>query len=230
MKKYEHIFFDLDHTLWDCDRNCAETLGELYQAHRLQATGIALEVLIEEFDKANHLLWLQFEAGEISKQAVVEGRFPLICENLGLAKGIFPTSIGQEYADLSPQKQYLVPYARELLEHIQAQGYRIHLITNGGSEQFIKLRECQIEDYFERIFTSHLTKARKPDPLIFNEALFQTQALIRESLMVGDSLRTDVRGAETIGMDVVFFNAKGKVHEQSPTYEISCLSELLSIL
>lgn len=230
MKKYRHIFFDLDHTLWDCDRNSAEALKELIEEYQLDQLGIELPPLVEAFDWANHQLWLQLDAGEISKQVVIEGRFPLVFERLEIDRSHMNPELGAAYEAKSPRKPHLVPHAQELLDHLRSRDYRLHLITNGGPEQFIKLEHAQIGHYFEGVFTSHSTQSRKPQPAIFNQALLETQALIEESLMIGDSVRADVNGAQGIGLDVILFNAKRKAHQAQPTHEVHCLSEIFGIL
>ena len=91
MKKYTHIFFDLDHTIWDFDKNAEETLQELYIIHRLGEIGLpSAELFIETYTRNNHKLWAEYHVGKITKDYLREARFRTTFLELGLAPEVIP--------------------------------------------------------------------------------------------------------------------------------------------
>ncbi len=125
-----------------------------------------------------------------------------------------------------PQKSHLLPFAREILKYL-ASYYSLHLITNGFEEiQHIKIRNSGLKPYFEALIISESVGHRKPEKAIFEHALQVTGASRRESVMIGDNLRTDIRGARESRIDQVFYNPGQHPHQEQVTYEIDCLSKL----
>src|SRR5882757_6505540 len=134
MKNYKHIFFDLDHTIWDFDKNAEETLHELYQAHQLHTIGLtSADVFIETYTRNNHQLWAQYHIGEISKDELRDARFKKTFIELGLDPELMPVDFEDAYVKLCPTKTNLFPYAHETLQYLQGK-YTLHLISNGFKE------------------------------------------------------------------------------------------------
>lgn len=226
----QYLFFDLDHTLWDCDRNAQETLDELHQEFELEQWKIPSgEKFWQLFDQVNHELWLAYEAGKIAKSALIKKRFPLLFKNLGLSENLPPLEMGLLYEERSPYKTHLVPHTQEVLRYLQPK-YQLCILTNGQAEQRIKMEASQIKAFFSHIFTSEDLGYHKPETQAFEIALEQSGASVKNTIMIGDSLRTDIEGANRMEMKSVFLNRKDKVYEGQATYEIRCLSELLDIL
>jgi putative hydrolase of the HAD superfamily len=138
--------------------------------------------------------------------------------------------IGDEYLDISPTKTLLIPHARKILDYLQSR-YKLHIITNGfQSTQEIKMKNCRLEPYFQSLTTSETVGHNKPRPEIFHQALTRVNARKKESLMIGDDLEVDITGARKFGIDQVFLNRDGIVHQDPVTYEINSLLELKGIL
>src|SRR5690606_6967352 len=111
-------FFDLDHTLWDFDKNAEETLTELFEVYKFQQLGFSSsDTFIETYTKNNHRLWAQYHMGEITKDQLRAARFHNTFIDLGIEPTLFPIQFEEDYLNLCPQKTNLFPYAIEVLEY-----------------------------------------------------------------------------------------------------------------
>ncbi len=225
----KHLFFDLDHTLWDYHTCSNETLEELWQRYKLQQLGIPLAVFMDTFYQINDELWERFHDGLIDKNIIRKERFPAVFAALHIHDPAMAASMQTEYIHTCPTKPHLVPGARQLLDHLAGR-YRLHIITNGFEEvQDIKLKSGGIAHYFEVIVTSAGAGAQKPQKEIFDFALQQAGAQRHESLMIGDNPVSDIAGAHRAGIDQVFYNPRALSCPVKPTLEIQHLNELLPL-
>lgn len=231
MKTYQHIFFDLDHTLWDYEGNAGEALEELYDHYDLGTKGMFTKAeFIRTFFEVNDMLWDDYNHHRIQRKDLRERRFPTIFKRLGLPMDLRPKHIEREYIALSPTKDKVFDYAHELLDYLSTR-YELHIITNGFNDiQSTKMSSSKIDHYFKAIVTSETAGFRKPDPRIFQLALDMSGAVVGHSLMVGDNLKADIGGARDFGMDQVFFNPGRKSHTALVTYEVAGLKELMNLL
>ncbi|MBC8082727.1 MAG: noncanonical pyrimidine nucleotidase, YjjG family [Hymenobacter sp.] len=231
MKTYRHLFFDLDHTLWDFEANADETLRHLYEQHRLARFGaFTVEEFIRVYSDINHALWRLYQGNKITQQQLRATRFPRTFVKLGLGEADSPAGISEQFTDMLPQKSAVFPFTFEVLDYLKPK-YELHLITNGFREmQYAKMASAGLTDYFQEIVTSECCGHLKPDVRIFRHALDRTGAQAAESLMIGDNLECDVLGAHNAGLDQVYFNPEKRRHFVDITYEISCLSELKAFL
>ncbi|MCB2409829.1 YjjG family noncanonical pyrimidine nucleotidase [Hymenobacter lucidus] len=230
-KPYRHLFFDLDHTLWDFEKNADETLRTLFDQHALGRFGLfTVEEFINRYRDVNHALWRMYQNNQISQQQLRSVRFVRTLTRLGLSEEDVPFNISQQFTDLLPRKSAVFPFTHEVLDYLQEK-YTLHLITNGFKDiQHIKLTSSNLTDYFQEVITSECSGYLKPDARMFSHALERTGATAAESLMIGDNLECDVLGAYNAGIDQVYFNPDKRRHFASITYEISCLSELREFL
>lgn len=229
-RKYQHLFFDLDRTLWDYDANAKETLCDIYEKYNLASKGVELDKFLHDFTRFNNILWAQFRHGEIKKEYLKVRRFYITLKSNQIKDNDLAQSASDDYLSISPEKTRLIPGAIELLEYLQGK-YHMHIITNGFTEvQFKKLRNCNLEKYFERIITSDMVKSNKPKKEIFHYALSGANAQKTTSLMIGDDWDIDIMGAKYFGFDQVYFNRDGKNLKGQATYEIHTLNELTNIL
>jgi putative hydrolase of the HAD superfamily len=229
--KYRHIFFDLDHTIWDFDKNAEETLHELYVIHKLNDIGLnSADVFIETYTQNNHRLWREYHLGNITKEALREARFKQTFLDLGVHPDVIPYGFEDEYVQLCPTKTNLFPNAHETLEYLQSK-YTLHLISNGFKEsQDIKINGTGIGKYFKHVIISEIAGANKPDPAIFQFAIDAAGTTKQESLMIGDSLEADVLGALNFGMDAIFFNPFSVSKPDEVKVQINDLKELILML
>jgi len=231
MPAYRHLFFDLDHTLWDFERCSGETLEELFYEHRMDALGaLHADAFVSTFRTINRHLWSQYGAGQITQQQLRDTRFALVLTKLGLPETDIQATLTEQYLNRCSRKPHLRPYAKELLDYLRHK-YTLHILTNGFDDvQLVKMHSSGITDYFTHIITAQKAGCYKPDGRMFDFARQLAGARLPDSLMIGDSLEADIVGARNAGMDHVFYNCDGLVHSETPTYEITCLSELMEIL
>lgn len=230
-KKYQTIFFDLDHTLWDYESNSCDTLGELYTTHGLNARGIPnVEPFLDQFRKVNNELWDLFDTGQITSDVIRRERFKRVLAHFTMVDDKLADTLSVQYLDQCPRKGKLMPGAIEILDYLAGQ-YRMTIITNGFEEiQHLKLAAGNLTAYFDHIVTSQKAGHRKPAREIFDYALVQNSTHSNEAIMVGDNLLTDIGGARRAAIDAVFFNTERVAHNGSVDFEIHNLVELKQLL
>ena len=153
MKAYQHLFFDLDHTLWDFEKNADETLRHLYELHGFGRYGFSVEQFIARYSEVNHALWRMYQANKISQKELREIRFVRALGKLGVAEDEVPADLSAQFTDLLPLKSAVFPYCHEVLDYLKAK-YTLHLITNGFQDvQHIKLASSELTDYFREYVT-----------------------------------------------------------------------------
>lgn len=228
----EHIFFDLDHTLWDFDKNAEETLHELFSIYNFHQLGFSsADVFIESYTKNNHQLWSQYHLGEINKEQLREARFRNTFIELGVEPERFPAAFEEDYIQLCPLKTHLFPHAIETLEYLQEK-YTLHLISNGFKEATkakISNADTNIQKYFTHIVISENIGIHKPHPDIFQYALKGANAEKESSIMVGDSIEADIRGAQNFGIDAIFFNPNKIIAPSDVKHQIVQLKDLMKL-
>lgn len=230
-KIYKHIFFDLDHTIWDFDKNAEETLHELYHIYRLNEIGLpSPAIFIETYTRNNHQLWAEYHTGKITKTELRETRFRRTFLELGLHPDVIPLAFEDDYVKLCPTKTNLFPHAHETLQYLQGK-YTLHLISNGFKEaSTLKIGNTNIGQYFEHVIISEIVGFNKPDKAIFEHALNLAGATKDESLMIGDSLEADIYGALNFGMDAIYFNPFNAPKPGDVPLQITHLKELTLML
>lgn len=232
MNRYQHLFFDLDHTLWDFDANSAEAIGDIFVELKIAEKG---EVKFEEFIKIyrdiNRACWDQYRKNEISKHTLRYTRFKRALGVFDIVDQELSDEFSDQYILRSPHKTHLIPGTSELLDYLLDEKYKMHIITNGFSEvQFVKIENAGLKKYFDIVLTSEMVGEKKPHAAVFHKALSLASASLEDSLMIGDNLEADVIGAREMGMDQVYYNPLGESHEELITHEIKALTELIGIL
>lgn len=229
-KKYQHIFFDLDHTLWDYEKNAEATLAELFEIFNLGSFGIAFSDFKERSTINNRNVWELYRKNIINRDTLRRKRFLDTFLDLGVEEKYFPESLPDMFLELCPKHTHLIDGTKEVIGYLHEK-YQLHIITNGFEEsQYKKLQNCDILGYFDKIITADKAGAKKPEPEIFEYSLNLANAEANQSLMVGDELEFDIRGAQNFGIDQVYFNPDNNPHQNLPTYSITHLKELITIL
>jgi len=228
--KYRHLFFDLDHTIWDFEKNSAEALQELHQSYGLAERGVLdFEYFLERYRYHNEYYWEKYRNGLVDKSTLRVERFHQTLLEFGLKSRSLAKTMEEDYLAISPYKQNLFEGALEVLANL-VDKYKLHIITNGFNEvQFIKIRQSGLEPFFEEVITSEQVGVRKPDPRIYEVAMKRAGAKLEESSMIGDNFNADIQGAINVGMDHVYFNPHGDSLADQVQYEIRHLKELLRI-
>lgn len=230
MSAYKHLFFDLDHTLWDFEKNAEESLTELYQRHHLHKRQITATDFVQTYSRINSEMWELYHQGIIDKENLRTQRFVKTFVELGIEEQHVPNGLWDEYLELLPLRTNLLPHASDVLERFSG-NFRMSIITNGFKEvQRHKMINSNIYHYFDHVLISEEVGFQKPDKEIFELALNLHGAKPDEVLMIGDSLHADIQGAINSGIHSVYFNPEKKAGNHSATFEISSLHQLPEIV
>lgn len=230
MKTYKHIFFDLDNTLWDFEKNSSETLISILEEFRLQDVISDQQLFVEKFNYFNDLLWDEMKAGNIKKPELRMKRFVMLFDFFNIKDEDLVGQVSRYYLNTNPTKKALLPGAMEILTYLNKK-YNMYIISNGFYDvQMTKLISSGISKYFLKTFTSDRIGMAKPKPGIYNYSLSSVNARKAESIMVGDNAINDVHGSHHARIDSVYFNRNGIATEILPTYEITELIQLKDIL
>ncbi len=230
--KYKHLFFDLDHTLWDFDANARTTLEQLHLEMNLPEKGIHdFDLFHKNYLAHNERLWAQYRTGHIKQDELRLKRMWFSLLDFNIDDKELAMQLNELFLQLLPARTILFPDALEVLQYLADKGYRLHLITNGFEEvQHNKLKHSGLARFFKVVVTSECSNSLKPQKEIFDYALNKTGARVEESLMIGDALDVDVAGAFNAGMDAVHVNYNGIEQDIKPTYTIYHLKELKDFL
>lgn len=226
-----HIFFDLDRTLWDFETNSHEELVNLYHVHKLHQRGISLQnEFIKVYKKINHQCWEDYRKNLITKEKLRSERFMKTLLHFGIDDKKLANELGDDYVHNSPNRTILIDGAIDLLEALKDH-FHMHIITNGFEEvQWVKLRNSKLLPYFKEVITSEAVGVKKPDPKIFQFAVEKANATVVESVMIGDDLKTDIIGAIQIGMKCIYYNPHGNVNKYPVWREVKSLLKIKEIL
>ena len=230
--KYRHIFFDLDHTLWDFDANAKESLAELYVSFSLEAKLISpFELFYATYLKHNKILWDRFEKGFITSEELKWKRMWRSLLDFKIGDELLAKEMSASFLEILPTKKKVFDYTFEILDYLIEKKYSLHLITNGFEKtQLCKLNNAQLDRYFTHIITSEISNSMKPQKEIFEYALRKVKGNNTESIMIGDNQNADITGALNAGIDTVFVNHINADCSTKPTHTIYHLKELESIL
>jgi putative hydrolase of the HAD superfamily len=230
--KYRHLFFDLDHTLWDFDANAKESLLELYQFFKLESKAIrSFDFFYTTYLTHNATLWSRYEKGYITNEELKWKRMWRTLLDFQIADEVLSKEMSAHFLEILPTKKKVFDYTFEILDYLVEKKYSINLITNGFEKtQQSKLNNANLSKYFSHVITSELSNSMKPKKEIFEYAVNKSGGKMKESLMIGDNLNADIFGAKNAGMDTVFVNHINAEATADPTYVIRHLKELESIL
>ncbi len=232
MKNYEHLFFDLDHTLWDFEQNAQDCLIEIYDHFDLAALGLTdVNAFCQTFSAANYHYWALLEQKMITADQLRRGRFKTTFANLGIEiEETFGLVINDFFLKALPHKKALIEGAIEVLDYLKPK-YSLHILSNGYEAlQMQKMESAGIAHYFEEIITFDKAKALKPDKAIFDYALKASNAALSSSLMIGDNYEADIKGAIKAEFSTVFYNPAGQKTVEKPTFDILKLVEMKQFL
>lgn len=230
MSTYRHIFFDLDHTLWDFTTNSRATLAELHADLDLGERGVpGADELVSVYEEMNKVLWGQYEQGHLPKEVMRVLRFRNTLLHFGVRERGLAETMSHEYLERCPRRTVLHEGAASLLNDLHPH-YRLHIISNGFEEvQRVKLKSAGIEALFHTVVTSERAGASKPSPRIFEHAGKRAGARAEHCLMVGDNAISDMLGARQVGWDHAHFAAE-TAPDPEATYRVHRLDDLRGLL
>ena len=223
----KNVLLDLDDTLLDFHRAEAEAIR-----HTLAEIGIdPTDETIRLYSKINRGCWEKLELGEYTRDEVLHKRFDILFDTLSTSGDSHATQKLYEYR-LSLGAYYL-DGAEELLDELYGK-YRLYLATNGiVNVQSRRIKDSGIGKYFDGIFVSERIGYNKPDKRFFDIAFSEIPSFKHEeTVIVGDSLTSDIKGGLNAGIKTVFFNPSKQKNNTdiTPDYEISSLAELTELL
>ena len=200
----KHIFFDLDHTLWDFDKNSALTFEKIFKLNKL---AVNLTDFLETYVPINLEYWKLYREEKVDKKTLKFARLNDAFKALEIeVSARMVHKLSEDYITYLSSFNHLFIGTIELLEYLTPK-YQLHIITNGFKEaQQAKLNQSNIDHYFETVTNSEMVGVKKPNPKIFKHALKMANASIENSLMIGDNLEADVLGALNLGVDAICFN------------------------
>lgn len=225
--KITDVFFDLDHTLWDFEKNSALTFKKIFKQLQIN---LQLHDFISAYQSINHYYWKLYRENKISQKELRHKR--LIRTFQAIDHPFDPKSIdtiSDHYILHLSTFSNLFEGTISLLEELRVK-YRLHIITNGfEAVQHHKIKNSGLSPYFKNIFTAEKVGYKKPHPIIFEHALSETRTSAQKSLMVGDSLEADILGALNSGMQAIHFNSHNEpFHDHCPVVE--SLEEIKALL
>ena len=218
-----HVFFDLDHTLWDFDKNSGLTFKKIFELNDIE---LDLIEFLKVYEPINFEYWKLYREEKIDKASLRYKRLSDTFDRLNYTvKSRVINKLSEDYIENLCAYNHLFDGTIEILDYL-APKYKLHIITNGFKEvQQGKLNNSNIEHYFETVTNSEMVGVKKPNPKIFNHALTLANANINESIMIGDNLEADVLGALDMGLDAICFN----YHKEHLTNGMKFVDNLLDL-
>lgn len=212
----KHIFFDLDHTLWDFETNSSKTFALIFERNELD---LNFNDFIEVYKPINHKYWKLFREDKVSKKELRYFRLKEAFDAINFkASDEVIHTLSKDYITFLSQHNALFDNAIEVLEYL-GDRYNLHIITNGFEEvQYKKMHNSKLLPFFDKIITSEKVGVKKPNPKIFEYAMEISGALSNESIMIGDNFEADILGAINAGMQAIFCEFNGEIAtEEVPT-------------
>ena len=204
MKTITDIFFDLDHTLWDFDRNSAFAFKEIFKLNTIE---VNFEEFLEVYSPINFEYWKWYREDRVTKAQLRYGRFKKTFDalNIQVTDDVID-KLSHDYIDHLPNHNHLFDNTIEVLSYLHDK-YNLHIITNGFEEvQTKKLVNSKIDHFFKVVVTSEAAGVKKPHPKIFEYAFAKANTSPQQSMMIGDTYEADIVGAENAGMQTICFN------------------------
>ena len=226
--KIKHIFFDLDHTLWDFEKNSDLVFQKIFQK---QDITLNLNAFLKVYKPINLEYWRLYREEKVSKSELRYQRLKKAFDALNYSvSDELINIIAIEYIDFLPDFNYLFPNTFEILDYLKSK-YQLHIITNGFEEiQSKKMISSNIIHYFDAIITSETVGVKKPNKKVFEHALKLANANKENSIMIGDSIEADVLGAMNFGINAIHCNFEQKKIENKNFISITALLELKQYL
>lgn len=223
IKNISHVFFDLDHTLWDFDENSKLTFRKIFELNKIK---VDLDIFLETYVPINFKYWKLYRENKIDKATL---RYSRLNDAFNLLNFEIKTSmiykLSEDYILYLSTFNHLFEDTIEILEYLHTK-YKLHIITNGFKEvQQGKLNNAKIDKYFVTVTNSEMVGVKKPNPKIFKHALNVAKAMRENSIMIGDNYEADILGALNFGIDAICFN----YHNETLVKEIKQVDRLIEL-
>lgn len=212
-KNIQHIFFDLDHTLWDFDKNSGLTFEKIFEIHEVD---VSLEKFLNVYEPINFKYWKLYREEKVTKQELRYGRLKDTFNEIDISlSDQLIDNLSEDYIAYLSSFNYVFDSTYDVLDYLNAK-YELHIITNGFEEaQEKKMKASNLRKYFSTVTNSEMVGVKKPNPKIFNFAMDLANAKPEHSVMIGDSLEADIKGAIDVGMQALYFDYKNLDYNDS---------------
>ena len=212
-KNIQHIFFDLDHTLWDFDKNSGLTFEKIFEIHEVD---VSLEKFLNVYEPINFKYWKLYREEKVTKQELRYGRLKDTFNEIDISlSDQLIDNLSEDYIVYLSSFNYVFDSTYDVLDYLNAK-YELHIITNGFEEaQEKKMKASNLRKYFNTVTNSEMVGVKKPNPKIFNFAMDLANAKPEHSVMIGDSLEADIKGAINVGMQALYFDYKNSDYNDS---------------
>lgn len=223
----KHIFFDLDHTLWDFEANSKKAFETIFIKNKVE---VDFNDFITTYSPINHKYWKLYRDNKVSKEDLRYGRLMDAFSELdySVTDNLIHT-LAKEYIDYLPNHNLLFDGAIDILNYLKP-NYKLHMITNGFEEvQYKKMKNANLLPFFDQIITSEEVGVKKPNSKIFHYALEKSDAIPEESMMIGDNFEADILGAKNVGMHTIFCEFNGEIATEK-VITVSKLSQIKNYL
>ena len=217
------VFFDLDHTLWDFDKNSALTFDKIFKTH---AVDVDLNAFLKIYQVLNLKYWKLYRDEKITKDALRFNRLndAFVAINFDVSESLI-NKLSDDYIAYLTSFNHLFNYTLDVLDYLKPK-YNLHIISNGFEDiQNKKLTNSNIIKYFKTITNADMVGIKKPNPEIFNHALKSANTTFRKSIMIGDSYEADILGALNVGMNAIFFDNNTVTLKEN----VKCINSLLQL-
>jgi YjjG family noncanonical pyrimidine nucleotidase len=226
--KYPYLLFDADDTLFDFPKASERAFDCMCRANDIPNTPETGQLYYD----INQALWDAFDRGEVTKEFVTLERYVRFLRALGLRRDA--AQCNRDYLSALGQSVYPLPHAEEVCRALAARGHHLYIVTNAvASVQRNRLKTCPFGEVFDGAFISEEAGASKPSKAYYDYIRAQVPGLTADNtLVIGDSLATDIRGANNAGLPCCWYNPTGTTREDGfrIDYEISDLRQLLEIV
>ena len=227
---YTTLFFDLDHTLWDFEKNSKISLETNFQEFRFERFFDSFEQFFALYHEKNKELWALYRKNEITKDFLTKERFLFPLKKVGAESEELALQFGEKYLETLARQTHLIEGCLETLEYVKGK-YQLYVLSNGFREvQYKKLKNSQILHFFDGVILSDDIGINKPDIRLFQHALHRAKCDARACAFVGDDWEADIVGAKNAGIDQVFFNPQRRKTPFAATYDIKKLIKIKEIL
>ncbi len=222
---YTTLLFDLDNTLFDFYASEKRAIELLMKNYGVEPTNEQYRI----YSEINDAKWKKLEKGELTRKELGTERFADYFKCLNIDAD--PAEANRAYMDFLSQPGILLDGALEVCAELSRK-YTLYLVTNGtGFVQRGRLKNSPLTEYISDVFISEDIGYNKPSKEYFDYVLAHIDEKDKDKILViGDSLSSDIAGAENSGLDACWVNRTDINSPCSAKYTVHSVTELLNIL